>query len=53
MQLHHLDGQQYGKAIADGVHTAARLSAIAITTMRTGVSPLPPRRWPWPWPLRR
>lgn len=41
MKLHKLSSKDYAKAIAIGVATAAVLSVIMVTGLKTGVSPLP------------
>lgn len=41
MKLHSLSGKDYAKAIGVGIATAVVLSAIMITGLKTGVSPMP------------
>ena len=41
MKLHSLSGKDYAKAVAVGIATAVALSAIMITGLKTGVSPMP------------
>jgi hypothetical protein len=41
MRLHRLSGKQYAKAIGVGILTSLILSAIMVTGLKTGVSPLP------------
>jgi len=41
MKLHSLSAKDYAKAIGVGVATAVVLSAVMITGLRTGVSPMP------------
>lgn len=41
MQIHSLTGWEYAKAIGIGIVAAVLLSIIAVTGMRTGMSPMP------------
>lgn len=41
MKLHSLSGKDYAKAIGVGIVTAVVLSAIMVTGLKTGVSPMP------------
>lgn len=41
MKVHRLSGKDFLKAIGVGVLTSAILSAIMVTAMKTGVSPMP------------
>lgn len=41
MKLHSLSGKDYAKAIGVGIATAVVLSAIMVTGLKTGVSPMP------------
>src|ERR1043166_4054039 len=41
MVLHHLQAKDYLKAIGVGIATSVVLSAIMVTGMKTGVSPMP------------
>jgi hypothetical protein len=41
MKVHRLSGKDYAKAIGIGIATAIALSAIMVTALKTGVSPLP------------
>lgn len=41
MAFHSLTGREYAKAIGIGIAAAVLLSIIAVTGMRTGISPMP------------
>jgi len=41
MRLHRLSGRQYLKAVGVGILTSLILSAIMVTGLKTGVSPMP------------
>jgi hypothetical protein len=41
MKLHSLPGKDYAKAVGVGIVTAIVLSAIMVTGLKTGVSPMP------------
>src|SRR5690242_20613669 len=41
MRLHHLSGWQFAKATGVGILTSLILSAIMVTGLKTGMSPMP------------